>query len=40
MIGFLFFWGGAFSSWSYNFWFIGHQPMDKVQKEASTNVIY
>jgi hypothetical protein len=27
-----------FSSCSYNFWFIGHQTMDKVQKYASTYV--
>jgi hypothetical protein len=34
------FWGGifwVFSSWSYNFWFVGHQTKDKVQKYASAN---
>jgi hypothetical protein len=35
MLGFL--WGGI-NSWSYNFWFIGHQTMDKVQKY--TSIVY
>jgi hypothetical protein len=34
---FVFVFGGGFSSWSYNFWFIGHQTMDEVQKYALTN---
>jgi hypothetical protein len=32
-----FFLGGGVSSWSCNFWFIGHQTTDKVQKYASTD---
>jgi hypothetical protein len=28
---------GVFSSWFNNFWFIGHQTMDKIQKYSYTN---